>query len=88
MDVASIPYDQYDEWYIFITPTTFENYEVFVNYGGFSLHDSEFEEMQERFWQQLEYIAPESFLAEGDNLIYVTKDFSLFKQIFLWENNK
>jgi hypothetical protein len=82
-DVLSIPYDQYDEWYVFNSPKTFDNYEVFVNYGGFSLHDSAFAEIQERFWQQLGYISPETFLAEGDFLICVTKDAKLFNLLNL-----
>ncbi len=85
VDVAGIPKDHYDEWYIFTSPATFENYEVFVNYGGFSLESSNFAEFQERFWQQLEHFAPESFLAEGGNLICVTRNESLFNQVSLWE---
>ncbi len=82
-DVKSIHSDQYDEWYIFNSPKTFDNYEVFVNYGGFSLHNPTYKELQERFWQQLEYLTPESFLAEGDHLICVTKDVNLFNLLNL-----
>ena len=84
VDVTDIPNDQYDEWYVFTSPTTFENYEAFINYGGFSLQDY-LAEHQERFWQQLEHLAPESFLAEGDNLICVTNNKSLFNEISLWK---
>jgi hypothetical protein len=83
-EVSLIPKDQYDEWYVFSSPTTFENYEVFVNYGGFSLQDF-LVEIQERFWQQLERLAPESFLSEGEHLICVTRNESLFNQVSLWE---
>ncbi len=78
-----VPNDLYDEWYIFGTPTEFSGYEVFVNYSGFSLHtgNSEAIALQERFWQQLERISPSSYLAEGDNLIWVTLDTVLFKQV-------
>lgn len=84
-DVACIPKDQYDEWYVFTSPTTFENYEVFVNYGGFSLENSDFTEFQEKFWLQLERLSPESFLAEGGYLICVTRNESLYNQVVLWE---
>jgi hypothetical protein len=83
-EVSQIPKDQYDEWYIFTSPATFDNYEVFINYGGFSLHNF-FLEHQERFWQQIERLAPESFLAEGDNLICITRNESLYNQVSLWE---
>lgn len=79
-DVSLIPKDHYDEWYVFASPTTFEDYEVFVNHGSFSLHDF-LVEIQERFWRQLERLAPESFLAEGEHLICATKNESLFNQI-------
>ncbi len=82
-DIKSIPYDQFDEWYVFDSPQNFDNYEVFVNYGGFSLQDNAFAEFQERFWWQLEYLNSESFLAEGDNLICVTKDVNLFNLLNL-----
>lgn len=83
-DVSLIPKDQYDEWYVFASPPTFENYEVFVNYGGFSLHDF-LVEHQERFWRQIERLAPESYLAEGDNLICVTRNEPLYNQVALYE---
>jgi len=79
-----IPHDQFDEWYVFDALTTFDEYEVFVNYSGFSLHDPTFGEFQERFWRQLVRLVPESYLAEGDNLICVTRDLNLFNQLSQW----
>lgn len=84
-NISDIPGNGYDEWYVFETPNQFNNYEVFINYGGFSLHDSNFAEIQERFWQQITFIGPESYLAEGDNLIFVTTDKSLFEQGSVWK---
>ena len=86
--IESISGYGYDEWYVFDSPKTFGNYEVFVNYLGFSLHDSVFEEIQQSFWLHLEQLKPESFLAEGDNLICVTRDKNLFNQISLIEKKK
>jgi len=37
--VKDIPYDEYDEWYIFTCTPFLEEFKVFVNYGGFSLRD-------------------------------------------------
>lgn len=86
-NVLNVPKCNYDEWYIFNSPTTFENYEVFINYYRFSLQDF-LPEFHERFWQQIKHLSPETFLAEGDYLICVTKNQSLFNQISLWEEIK
>jgi hypothetical protein len=83
-DVDEVPYCHYSEWYVFASPVTFDDYEVFINYGGFSLELPDFETLQERFWSQLERLAPESFLAEGDNLICVIRDVNLFNQLSQW----
>ena len=88
VDVSDIPYDQYDEWYIFTTPATFDHYEVFVNYGGFSLHNPAFAEKQQRFWRQLTRLGPETYLADGDNLICVTRNAALIGQLMNWGSNK
>ncbi len=86
-DVSDIPQCHYDEWYIFNSPMTFEDYEVFVNYYVFSLEDF-LTELQERFWKQIARLSPETYLAEGDFLICVTKNESLFNQISLWQEVK
>jgi hypothetical protein len=86
-NTMEIPYDQYDEWYIFQTLpalTVFNRYQVFVNYVGFSLQSPMFKELQEMFWNQLEEILPEAFVAGGDNLLLVTKNLELFKKIERW----
>ncbi len=83
-NVTEIPYDQFDEWYIFNTLpafTTFNKYKVFVNHGGFSLQASIYRELQETFWDQLEIIMPETYVAEGDNLLLVTKNLHLYEKL-------
>ena len=82
-----IPNCQYDEWYVFNSPTIFEDYEVFINYYGFSLKDF-LTDFQERFWKQIEILSPETYLAEGEFLICITKNESLFNQISLWQEVK
>lgn len=79
--IESIAGYGYDEWYVFDSLKTFDNYEVFVNYLGFSVHDTMPDGIQEAFWLQLEQIKPETFLAEGDNLVCVTRGRELFNQI-------
>lgn len=87
-NIESISGSGYDEWYVFDSPKTLDNCEVFVNYWGFSLHDFVPEEIQKAFWLQLEQFKPETYLAEGDNLICVTKDANLFNQISNSNNEK
>ncbi|MBW3637934.1 MAG: hypothetical protein KY445_15940 [Armatimonadetes bacterium] len=83
VELDDFPTDYYDEWYVFDLPTAFDEHEVFVNYCGFSLSKSVWEEFQQRFWNQLEVLQPESYLAEGINLIWVTKNNRLFEQVIL-----
>ncbi|HEY3703651.1 MAG TPA: hypothetical protein VGL22_01230 [Terracidiphilus sp.] len=48
---------------------------VFVNYSfGFSLHSSECAAVTEIFWEQMEWIRPESYIADGDQLTVVTRN--------------
>ncbi|MCD9186867.1 MAG: hypothetical protein LUM44_10560 [Pyrinomonadaceae bacterium] len=83
-NASDIPGYGYDEWYVFESPKTFENYEVFINYWCFSLENFN-SEIRESFWRQIEQINPESFLAEGDYLVCVTKNESLFERITNWK---
>jgi hypothetical protein len=92
-----LPYGGWDEWYIFDTPTDlgtshlaeniFEvpqeqgHISVFVNYG-FALHPTERSEgLVTLFWQQLERIRPESYIADNDYLSFVSMNRSLFARV-------
>lgn len=83
--VESIPSYGYEEWYVFDSPIEFKNYEIFINtfinYGGFSLENNLFKKIQVTFWQQLERLKPESFIAEGGYLILVTEKLNLYSRI-------
>jgi hypothetical protein len=83
----------YDEWYVFETPTdlgkVFEGnifeaplhpgiVATFVNFGGFGFHDPGMKALVDLFWKQLDYICPESYIADGNVLNFVTRDNSLF----------
>lgn len=85
--VNQIPFDQYDEWYVFKSPRTFSAYEVFVNYGGFSVHKEALSDSAERFWKQLSVIEPQTFLSEGDNLICATKNKLLRDALINWKED-
>lgn len=87
----------FDEWYVFNAPTDlgrlvegniFEallqpgNVAVFVNYGGFALHAPTMQELVDLFWPQVERISPESYIADGDVLNFVSRDKDLFATVF------
>jgi hypothetical protein len=73
LDVASIPSDQFDEWLIFLQPAAVATWIPFINYLDFSLADPH-GAYKDEFWRFLEELQPESYLAEGTNLIFVTRD--------------
>jgi hypothetical protein len=83
----------YDEWYVFKAPAelgTIRNdfpvppgrLEVFVNFG-FAIDAPDMEDLVARFWQQLDWIRPEVYVAESDFgfLIFVTRDNELFASV-------
>ncbi|HWQ46473.1 MAG TPA: hypothetical protein VN376_06375, partial [Longilinea sp.] len=83
-NISSIPYIQFDEWYIFqapVSPSQFIQAQVFVNYCEFSLHQPKSVDLQDKFWRQIDQIKPEAYLAEGDHLIYVTKNKNHFRKV-------
>jgi hypothetical protein len=84
----------YDEWYVFDTPAELgqvlegnicaiapqpRQVAVFVNYGGFGFHTPIMKDLVDLFWPQLEQISPESYIADGDLLNFVSRDKNLFK---------
>jgi len=74
MDVRSIPYYGFDEWLVFADPKEIQSWEAIVNHHGFSLADPIYESLHERFWSQIEGVRSESYLADGDRLIFVTRN--------------
>ena len=95
-DVASVPWDGYDEWYIFDNPVdlgtshirenVFEvpqeqgHVSVFVNYG-FALHPPEMADLANLFWSQMERIRPESYVADNDYLTFVSANKTLIASV-------
>jgi len=71
-DVLTIPHDQFDEWLVFSQPAEVQSWKPLVNYCGLSLTDKNYEGLQEELWEQIESVRPESYLAEGDRLIFIT----------------
>ena len=86
----------FDEWYVFDSPAELGRVlegnifvtapqagqvAVFVNYGGFGLHTPVMKGLVDLFWPQLEQISPESYIADGDLLNFVTRDKDLFMAV-------
>lgn len=83
----------FDEWYVFSSPTdlgeiscgnVFEAHLeprrvwVFVNYPAFRVDDLD-PSLTDLFWQQLEWVQPESYVADGAScLTVVSSDKALF----------
>jgi hypothetical protein len=87
----------FDEWYVFKfpidlgqiwhgnvfeAPLTSGQVSTFVNFLGFALHNPEIEDLTSLFWKQLDWIQPESYIADGDLfLTFVTRDADLFAAV-------
>jgi hypothetical protein len=94
--VADVPREGWDEWYIFQSPTylgtshlqenVFEVHQqpgqlnVFVNYC-LALHQPDMKHLIDLFWQQLEWIRPESYVADNDYLNFVSANKALFAKV-------
>jgi hypothetical protein len=50
----------------------------FVNFGGFSLSRPAMKDPADMLWQQLEWIRPESYIADGDYLNFVSSNRDIF----------
>ena len=58
---------------------------VFVNFPGFTIQgrDPDFQLLAGMFWKQLEWIEPESYVADGrDHLTFVTRNEALFESVY------
>ena|SRR5882757_11583514 len=94
--VESLPRAGWDEWYIFGGPTDlgtshlgeniFEvpqeqgHVSVLVNYG-LSLHRADLSDLVTMFWEQIERIRPESYMADNDCLNFVSLNKPLFAHV-------
>jgi hypothetical protein len=86
----------FDEWYVFQNPAdlgqvvqgnifeippTAGQVQVFVNFGAFAVHDLTMSDLTDRFWTQLGWVNPESYVADGDYLNFVSRDKHLFAAV-------
>ena len=77
--IADVPHDQFEEWLVFAAPTEIQSWEALVNYSGISLTNPICDSLHERLWSQIESVRPESYLADGDRLIFITRSQELHK---------
>ena len=75
--VASVPHRQFDEWLAFVNPPGSIPWESVINFCGLSLIDRSYDWVHARLWTQIERFQPESYFAEGDRLIFITRSQAL-----------
>jgi len=93
-NVSAIPFEVFDEWYIFAEEAPDRDYKIFVNYDWFTLGPAQtvysrsgtafdLKRMQRWFWQELEQLRPETYLARGrgNRLKFVTRHPEQFNQV-------
>jgi hypothetical protein len=71
--------DQYDQWLLFDQPTRFEKFDIYVNYGAFSLselYDSTElnKSVKSNFWREIASVKPTKFILDGDRFIFGTNN--------------
>ena len=84
-ELDQIPDVHYTEWYSYTSPVELGECKIFVNHGGFSLEDDQYETLANEFWRQLSVMQAESYISEGVNLICVTKRTDLFNRLRVWK---
>jgi hypothetical protein len=91
-NVSAIPFEIFDEWYIFSSEAPQRDYKVFARYEWFTLGPAQslysrsgtafdLKRMRRWFWQELELVRPESYLSCGTRLKFVTRDPAHFNQV-------
>jgi hypothetical protein len=83
--VFNSPFDLGELWHgnVFEAPITPGEVCTFVNFGpGFALHNPEMANLVGLFWKQLDWIQPESYIADGDVfLTFVSRDEDIFAAV-------
>jgi len=83
--VSSSPFDLGELWHgnVFEAPITPGQVCTFVNFGpGFALHNPEMASLVRLFWKQLDWIQPESYIADADVLLtFVSRNEDVFAAV-------
>ena len=66
---------------IFENPLRQMHVQVFVNFGGFHLHKPDSKPIGDLFWEQMAWINPDSYIADGECLCFVTSNNALFIKV-------
>ncbi|HEU4416635.1 MAG TPA: hypothetical protein VFT65_17730 [Candidatus Angelobacter sp.] len=91
-NVSAIPFELFDEWYIFNEEAPQRDYKVFVKFDWFTLGPAQavysrsgsafdLRRMQKWFWQELERCNPESYLGRGSRLKFVSRNPDHFNRV-------
>ena len=93
-NVSSIPFEIFDEWYIFPSETESpeRDYKIFVKHDWFTLGPAQalysrsgsafdLKRMQRWFWQELEQLNPESYMGRGTRLKFVSRNPEYFNTV-------
>lgn len=91
-DLLEVPYDVFNEWFIFTAVPGQRKLESFMASSWFSLGPClsgnaaratqwEIKRTQRAFWQLMESANPESYLACGSRLIFVTRNDGYFTNV-------
>jgi hypothetical protein len=87
VSVHGLPYETheccagFDEWYVFDQAPTAGEIEVFVNWCSFRLYDPDSHWNIDHFWEHMERLAPQSYIAEGSVFTFATRNASLFASV-------
>jgi hypothetical protein len=91
-NISAIPFEVFDEWYIFTSEAPERDYKVFVKQDWFTLGPAQtlysrtgnafdLKRMQRWFWQELEESNPESYLGHGTRLKFVSRNPEYFNTV-------
>lgn len=91
-NIAAIPFEIFDEWYIFSSAAPEIDFKVFVKFDWFTLGPAQalytrkgnafdLKRIQRLFWQEMEQVRPESYLARGNRLKFVTQNAANFNLV-------
>src|SRR5260221_6460073 len=91
-DPGVLPYNVFDEWYIFSSAAPEKTFKRFLNYEWFTLGPAQVvyfrhniawdvKRMRRLFWQEMEQVNPESYLARGNRLMFVTRNSEYFSSV-------
>lgn len=93
-NISSIPFEVFDEWYIFPSEMASpeRDYKIFVKHDWFTLGPAQalysrsgnafdLRRMQRWFWQEIEQVQPESYMGRGTRLKFVSRNPEYFNTV-------